>query len=268
MKFLFAFLFSSQVFAGSFELVTRIENGLPELSGITFSSVHKNVFWGHNDSGDGAFIYAIDLSGKIRAKFKIDGAISGDWEDIASGPCLDSPKSCLYIGDIGDKKGVLSQLRILMVEEPSLLQDGTLALKKEIIFNGDGKNFEALAFRPNEKDFILISKKGKRQSPTGKDPDLYRLTSTGVMTKSGKLNLGGEHVPGTDTLVTGADYNPRTHELLVGTYSKFYVYNSQMTLVRSGDIPAIPKAEAFAWGPGGIYVTGEETNPELFVLAP
>lgn len=262
------FLFSVQVYAGQFELVARIDEGLKELSGIAFSQVHKNIFWGHNDSGNGTTIYAIDMTGHIRAKFQIAGAMAGDWEDMASGPCLDSAKTCLYIGDIGDKKGLLSQLRILVVEEPTTLQDGILPMKREIIFNGEGRNYESLAYRPEQKDFILIAKKGKRHAPSGNNPEIFQLTSSGILTEIGKLDLGGEMASGEDTLVTGADYNSRTRELLVGTYGKYFVFNSALTLLYSGDIPAIPKAEAFAWGPGGIFVTGEDVNPELYRLAP
>ena len=39
---------------------------LSEVSGIAKSQNHSGVYWAHNDSGDGANIYAMDESGNIR----------------------------------------------------------------------------------------------------------------------------------------------------------------------------------------------------------
>ena len=263
---LFFVLLLNQAFA--FEFVTTLPVDLEEISGMTFSRTHKGILWVHNDSDDGAYLFAIDMNGKLRGRFLVSEVKGGDWEDIASGPCLDSAGSCLFIADVGDKKGKRDFLRILIVEEPKSLVNGTLKLQREIHFNGFGHNFESLAYRPGEKDFLLIAKVGKRQAPSGTNPEIFRLDPVSQsMRKIAKLDLGGERAAGADTLVTGAGYNSVTGQLLVGTYNKYFLFDKSLTLIRSGIIPALPKAEAFTWGPEGIYVTGEDKGAELYRLA-
>lgn len=262
---LFFILLIQQAFAS--ELITRMPESLQEISGMTFSHSHKDIIWVHNDSKDGAFIYAVDLNGQIRARFLVSDVKGGDWEDISSGPCLDSQKACLFIADVGDKKGKRDFLRILIVEEPRTLVNGTLPLQREINFNGHGQNFESLAYRPSEKDFLLIAKVGKRQAPSGTNPEIFKLDpALQTIRKIRKLDLGGERVSGADTLVTGADYHAVSGQLLVGTYNKYFIFDKNLILVGSGNIPALPKAEAFAWGIDGIYVTGEDKGAELYRL--
>ena len=57
---------------------------LEELSGLAASRQHADVLWAHNDSGDTARIFAIDLTGALRATVDVDVAKAIDWEDIAA----------------------------------------------------------------------------------------------------------------------------------------------------------------------------------------
>src|SRR5882762_10325871 len=73
-----------------------------ESSGVAVSRAHPGVLWTHNDSGDGAYVYATDLTGADRGFVRIEGARAVDWEDIALGPCPARRDACLYIADTGD----------------------------------------------------------------------------------------------------------------------------------------------------------------------
>src|SRR4051812_22268707 len=74
---------------------------LNESSGVVSSRSHPGLFWSHNDSGGGPWLYGFLRDGKAAGKWYIRNARNLDWEDIAAGP---APRggTFLYIGDIGD----------------------------------------------------------------------------------------------------------------------------------------------------------------------
>src|SRR5205823_7980777 len=76
---------------------------ITESSGLAASKCQENVFWTHNDSGDDAFIFAINAAGDDLGTWKVPNATNYDWEDIAE--TKDSRGKCfLYIGEIGDNQ--------------------------------------------------------------------------------------------------------------------------------------------------------------------
>lgn len=89
-----------------------------ESSGVVVSRARAGILWTHNDSGDGAYLYATDLRGTDRGAIRVSGAEAIDWEDLASGPCPTSPATCLFIGDTGDNLERRSSVTIYAVPEP------------------------------------------------------------------------------------------------------------------------------------------------------
>ena len=75
---------------------------LVEASGMAASRAQPGVVWAHNDSRDGARVYAIGPNGEDLGGFEVAGASAFDWEDMAAGPGTDAASSSLYFGDIGD----------------------------------------------------------------------------------------------------------------------------------------------------------------------
>jgi hypothetical protein len=64
--------------------VARLENrAVTESSGIVASRKNPGIYWTHNDSGDGAYLYAFDREGRDRGRWTVRGATAIDWEDIA-----------------------------------------------------------------------------------------------------------------------------------------------------------------------------------------
>src|ERR671914_2212087 len=92
----------------SYGTPTRIANlknsSINESSGLAASRLNPNVYWTHNDSGDGPFVYAFDSTGESRGVFRVAGAQARDWEDAGVGPGPERGKSYLYLGDIGDNE--------------------------------------------------------------------------------------------------------------------------------------------------------------------
>ncbi|HVQ36710.1 MAG TPA: hypothetical protein VMS31_04220 [Pyrinomonadaceae bacterium] len=98
-----------------------LENrSIDESSGIVASRTTPGMYWTHNDSGDGPFIYAFDDHGHTRGVWKVAGATADDWEDIAIGPGPTTGTSYLYIGDIGDNSEDRSQITVYRVPEPTI----------------------------------------------------------------------------------------------------------------------------------------------------
>lgn len=91
---------------------------LTESSGVIPSS-RPGVFWTHNDSGDGPFLYATDTLGHDLGFVRVAPARNRDWEDISAGPCFVADGRCLYIGDIGDNHARRHHIVIYRVRDPA-----------------------------------------------------------------------------------------------------------------------------------------------------
>ena len=67
------------------EIVGTIKTAeITESSGIVASRCQADVFWTHNDSGDGAFVFAFDAAGAHLGVWQVKGAKNRDWEDLAT----------------------------------------------------------------------------------------------------------------------------------------------------------------------------------------
>lgn len=76
------------------QFISNLPTSLDEWSGMVY---WDGMFWGHNDGGNGAFLYAVDtLTGAIQKVIKFTGITNVDWEDLAQ----DSLH--FYIGDFGN----------------------------------------------------------------------------------------------------------------------------------------------------------------------
>lgn len=94
---------------------------LVELSGMVY---WNGNFWGHNDGGNGPWLYAFDtLNGSVKKVIGLNGATNIDWEDIAQ----DSLN--LFIGDFGNNaNGNRANLRVYIVPKSVLQQPGDTVL--------------------------------------------------------------------------------------------------------------------------------------------
>ena len=79
--------------AGRMRAAQLEERAVRESSGIAASRRNAGLYWTHNDSGDGPFLYAFDRAGTKRGVWRVAGAKSDDWEDLAVGP---GPEQCRY----------------------------------------------------------------------------------------------------------------------------------------------------------------------------
>ena len=204
---------------------------LNESSGVAVSRSQPGVLWTHNDSGDRARIYATNMEGADLGRFRVRGAGSVDWEDIALGPCPGDTEdpACLYIADTGDNEGYRRRGIIYIVREPNLSDAAPgsesrteRAHQLRITYPDRPHNVEALAVTPSG-DVLLITK-GSRGPVL-----LYTIPARRTSERSVRLNAAdtlpifpARHL---GNLVTAAAVSPSGERLVVRTYTNLYFFD-------------------------------------------
>jgi len=137
-----------------------------EASGIVASRKNPGILWVHNDSGDSARVYAIATTGELRGIYNIKQARSRDWEDIAIGPGPEAGQDYLYVGDIGDNRGVRDTIAVYRVPEPSVDVNGAPvqtdigpADSIELVYPDEPKDAETLMVDPLTGDIYIVTKR-------------------------------------------------------------------------------------------------------------
>ncbi|MER6022209.1 WD40 repeat domain-containing protein [Streptomyces anulatus] len=130
---------------------------ITESSGLAASRAHPGVYWTHNDSDDGPYVYAVDSrTGKTLATITMRGVGEPrDVEGISIGPDGD-----LYVGDIGDNlDGTWDHVWIYRFPEPKTLRDATVtAVQYDVTYADGARNAEALMVHPKTGRVYIASK--------------------------------------------------------------------------------------------------------------
>jgi hypothetical protein len=211
------------------QVVGRIKSAeITESSGIVASRCNENVLWTHNDSGDDAFIYALNKQGEKLGTWKIAGAKNNDWEDIAQfknemGECF------LYIGDIGNNERLKSEMTIYFVKEPQVSGADKFSSQKNprlteaakaIRFDyPDGRHdAETLLVHPQMGDIYVLSKSLSSASGVYKLPKNYDLNKTNRLEKIANFSVPA--FP--DGFLTGGDISPDGKRVIICDYFAAY----------------------------------------------
>ncbi|MDM7923817.1 MAG: hypothetical protein QUS14_16100 [Pyrinomonadaceae bacterium] len=208
---------------GSFE-----SNDVRESSGLVVSRCQPGVMWTHNDSGDDAFIFAFNETGRHLGTWSVTNAANMDWEDIATKREADG--TCyLYIGDIGNNKAEKGELSVYRVREPELSPESQSTSRKQpartaaaeiVTFSyPDGRHdAESLLVHPNTGDIYVLTKEVSGAA------GVYKLTP--VQGQAGKMaatRVGSVSVPAVPNgLLTGADISPDGKRVLLVDYFAGY----------------------------------------------
>lgn len=130
---------------------------ITESSGLAASRVHPGIYWTHNDSDDGPYVFAVDSrTGKTVATITMRGVGEPrDVEGISIGPDGD-----IYVGDIGDNlDGSWNHVWIYRFPEPKALRDATVTATQYDVKYADGaRNAEALMVHPTTGRVYIASK--------------------------------------------------------------------------------------------------------------
>lgn len=131
---------------------------ITESSGLAASRLHPGIYWTHNDSGDGPYVYAVDgRTGKTVARITLRGiGTPRDVEAVSIGP-----DDQIYLGDIGDNLGgTWPYVWIYRLPEPKELKDQTVTATQYVVKYANGpRDAESLIVHPKTGRVYIIDKK-------------------------------------------------------------------------------------------------------------
>ena len=164
------------------------------------SRTTPGVYWTHNDSGDGPFIYAFDNRGYRRGVWRVTGATARDWEDIAAGPGPQRNSHYLYVGDIGDNNDRRAEIIVYRVPEPVIrpADAGSTKSKPRMteaaetirLQYPDGKhNAEALLVHPVSGNIYIVTKVPFANPTVYEAAAPHSATTTTTLSRVGELKV-------------------------------------------------------------------------------
>jgi hypothetical protein len=134
--------------------IGTLERVISESSGMAISRKIPNRSYRHNDSGDAARFFVLDLDGRNTKTVTITGKAPNDWEDMALGPC-DATTDCLFFGDIGDNDHRRRDLELIVVRERATFPASITAdYRVTLRYPDAAHNAEALAVHPDGSVYI------------------------------------------------------------------------------------------------------------------
>lgn len=265
------------------QIVGQIKsNEITESSGIAASRCNQNVLWTHNDSGDGAFIFALNEKGGKLGTWKISGAKNKDWEDIAAFQDKQTGKCFLYIGDIGNNERLRSEMTIYRVVEPQISDENKNSSEKN---PNETENAEAIKFEysdmrhdaetlmvnPNTGDIYILTKRLSGASGVYKLAANYSLEKTNTLEKISDFSIPA--VP--NGFLTGGDISPDGKRVIICDYFSAYeivlpenakdfdeIWKQKPAIVELGERE---QGEAIGYSTDGktIFATSERKNSPL-----
>ncbi|MGH9882610.1 MAG: hypothetical protein ACRD6N_14335, partial [Pyrinomonadaceae bacterium] len=130
---------------------------------------NPGLYWTHNDSGDGPFIYAFDENGERRGVWRVTGAKARDWEAIAAGPGPEANRNYLYVGDIGDNSERRAEIVVYRFPEPTITALDAESTKRQPSFTEAAESIslrypdgshdaETLLIHPNTGNLYIVTK--------------------------------------------------------------------------------------------------------------
>ena len=247
----------SKAYGAPVHLADLESKAIDESSGVVASRRNPDLFWTHNDSGDGPFLYAFDRRGETRGVWHVMGAKALDWEDIAAGPGAQPGQSYLYVGDIGDNDKDRREIIVYRVAEPAVKDDDADSTRIEPLETEpaeaihlrypDGRHdAEAVAVHPTSGDLYIITKTRNVSSAA----TVYKLATPFSTSAINTLEKVADiRVPGLlPGMVTGGDISPNGKEIILCDYFNAYeaslpegsssrfddIWKQSMSIVRLG----------------------------------
>lgn len=204
-----------------------------ESSGLALGIRDPSVFWTMNDSGGEPCVFAIDRSGKTRAKVRVRDAANFDWEDIASGKD-EAGTPTLFIGDIGDNFFIRSTIQVYQIPEPAVRAPGQSVEETEtaepVIWRAnypDGhQNAESLLVHPQTRRLYVLTKSDDGKCalyafPQPLQPKVSMTLEKVVDLTFPQLIRAGKR-PHDNCMTTAACFSPDGTRMVAATYSSLY----------------------------------------------
>jgi hypothetical protein len=266
-----------------------------ETSGIDVSRRNRkwdeDIFWVHNDSGDGPYLYAVSRDGDREAVLKVPGAQAVDWEDIACGPGPDGKGDFIYIGDIGDNGSSRDDCVVYCIREPKLPDGLNLSSKEEplplkgpvvarrFVYPDGRHDAETLLVHPKTGTVYVVTKSTSGNSGVYKFPPEQPGVSQKTVTLEKVATLTvPEELSLIPKRITGGSISPDGRRVAFCTYFSGY----QLTLPPNAkdfdaiwkapllpfNLPPMRQTESICFTRDGksVIVTSEGINAPIFAV--
>lgn len=262
---------------------------ISESSGIAASKRNQGVFWTHNDSGNGPFLYAVGRNGEDLGEFRVEGARNRDWEDIAAFKWKGG--AYLMIGDVGNNRARQRISRLIVVEEPEISRgrpkNGLVRVAWSIRFQyEDGpRDCESVAVDSAAGEVLLLSKRDEPpvlySLPLGPASELQtarRLTPVSGIPQPSAADIALDPIYGFyGSQPTGMDISKEGDQAVVLTYKRAYLFSREegeswktafSREPKAIATPLMPQAEGICFGSEGeaIYITSEKRPAPLIMI--
>ena len=173
---------------------------LVEISGITWSRRHPGVYWLHNDSGRGPYLYAVDgTTCRTLARIRIGNIGARDIEAIATGTDPNG-RPVLWVGDIGDNRDSWPSVRLHAVVEPARLVDQQVdAVTYRFTYADIPHNAEGIIASPDRAKVWVVTKQLAAGSvwqvplSTSKVTRAVAVGDVGGLTTDAAMSRDGRH---------------------------------------------------------------------------
>lgn len=257
---------------------------LTETSGLTASKCQTGVYFAHNDSGDGPFVFALNETGATLGVFRVNGASNIDWEDISD--AKDADGDCyLYIGDIGNNGLERNTLTVYVVPEPDIETAKGSTRKEPVTIDMEGRidfsypdnarrNAEALMVTPGSNDLYIVEKTKSGPASVFKLSSETDAASPRIAQKVGEISVPA--VP--NGLITGGDISPDGKSMVLCDYFAGYELDLPDNAASFDDIwkakplsfdigkREIGEAVAFTADGSAVIATSEKKHPPLYKI--
>lgn len=272
------------------ERVTQLDDQrINESSGLARSQRHPGVFWTHNDSGGEPCVFAIDTTGRTRAKARLPHAVNFDWEDIASATDAQGQPQ-LYIADIGDNLKVRPIIQVYQIPEPALPTEHP---DKEILtsepkvwralYPKKRHNAETLLVHPQTRRLYLVTKDDDGENTLYAFPQTLTEGKNMVLEKIVDIDFPAHDRlgkrPKDALLTTAGDISPDGRRLAISTYSHIHEWtlppdqslkDALKNPARLIQPPLTPQMEALCYDADShtLWFTSERLPTPLYRLKP
>ena len=249
--FQFAFVFAAVLAAWGQDVAAWPEKPVPstservavlddkrinESSGLALGGRDRSIFWTVNDSGGEPCVFAIDRSGRTRAKVRVRDAANFDWEGLAMGKD-EKGGPALFIGDIGDNLLLRPTIQVYQIPEPGVNAPGqpvsevaTAAPQLWRAHYPDGRhNAEGLLVHPQTNRLYILTKSDDGKSALYAFPQPLKPDESMVLEKIADLRFPelirvGKR-PHDNCMASGASFSPDGSRVAVATYSSVYEWS-------------------------------------------
>ncbi|MBS1778819.1 MAG: T9SS C-terminal target domain-containing protein [Bacteroidetes bacterium] len=205
----------SCLYPASTEATTNIGNLLPEAPESSGIVLTEGYIFTHNDHGGHPEIYKVDKNnGSLVQTIAVSNFPNNDWEDITA------DSGYIYVGDFGNNDGDRTDLKILKISKAQFLSNTSpnvsvtaeainFSYSDQTVFTPSSThNFDCEAVMSIKDSLYIFTKdRGDMQTRVYKLP---KTPGTYIVSPYTSYDVKG--------LITGADYNSKTHEVVLIGY--------------------------------------------------